>query len=68
MMRRIISAYVRNTTISGLLFLPLAIFSDRAWTTEDTISFFTLGWLLGWMISAIVMAGSRTIDDKENKE
>jgi hypothetical protein len=53
---RIFSAYVKNTLISGLFFLPIVLLSSRKWLIDDTIAFVLLGWFLGWMISALFKA------------
>lgn len=60
MFRRILSAYVRNTLIAGLFFLPIILYSDRVWTTDDTAAFVTFAWFLGWLLRSLFLAGVHT--------
>lgn len=62
MLFRIFAAYVRNTLISGLFFLPIVLFSSHEWVIDDTIAFLFLGWFLGWMISSLFKAAKITAD------
>jgi len=71
-MKKIFEAYVKNTLVSGIFFLPIVMFSERAWTTDDTIAFLMLGWFLGWILTALFSAGTivtkdaaKTLKDKE---
>jgi hypothetical protein len=66
------AAYVKNSIVAGIFFMPIVVFSDREWVIDDTIAFVMFGWFLGWLLSALFLAGTvvtkdavKTLNDKE---